>query len=504
MSHYDLIVVGAGNGGLSAASMASVNGLKTLVLERHNLPGGSATSFVRGRFEFESALHELCDLGTPEQPGAVRNMFAMFGADVGWHNEQNLFRLIVPGNIDVVLPAGQEAFLDKMEEEVPGCRESLEQVLHYGKIAQESMAYLNSGAAEPKVLFEEYPDFLRMVSLTTQEGLDLLGVPERAAHIIETYWCYLGATQHVLDFMTFACMIYKYVEGKPGLPSMKSHELSLALEKVIRNHGGDIWYNSEVFRIIIEKDTAKGVILADGQEIRADHVIANVSPHMLMGQMLAEDVDIPEYPLKLANARSLALGLETMYVGLNRSAAELGIKDYSTLIMADEDPEVQLAKSGGIGKGTFIANCLNTVIPDSSPEGTCTLFFTTFSDNDFWSSLSEEEYFKAKEAHMKDWVEYYEKVTGIQIAPYIEEITFASPVSFVRYLNTPKGTPYGYQVFKWDGIVERSNSSEDEQIFRNLRLTGAACENIDGYNLCYMNGVNAAKKTIMDKRKEGK
>lgn len=105
---------------------------------------------------------------------------------------------------------------------------------------------------------------------------------------------------------------------------------------------------------------------------------------------------------------------------------------------------------------------------------------------------------------MKDWIEYYEKTTGIVITPYIEEISFASPVSFCRYLNTPQGTPYGYQVFDWDGIVQRINSAEDEQIFEGLRLTGAACENIDGYNLCYLNGVNQAKKTINDIKKEEK
>ena len=70
-SDYDVIAIGAGNGGLSAAATTARGGKKTLVLERHNLPGGSATSFVRGRFEFESALHELCGLGTEERAVGV-------------------------------------------------------------------------------------------------------------------------------------------------------------------------------------------------------------------------------------------------------------------------------------------------------------------------------------------------------------------------------------------------------------------------------------------------
>jgi phytoene dehydrogenase-like protein len=55
MADYEAIVIGAGNGGLTAATALAQKGVKTLLLERHNIPGGSATSFCRGRFEFEVA-----------------------------------------------------------------------------------------------------------------------------------------------------------------------------------------------------------------------------------------------------------------------------------------------------------------------------------------------------------------------------------------------------------------------------------------------------------------
>ena len=73
--HYDAVVIGAGNGGLAAALTLADAGKKVLLAERHNLPGGFATSFVRGRFEFEASLHELCDFGTPGNRG---NLYALF------------------------------------------------------------------------------------------------------------------------------------------------------------------------------------------------------------------------------------------------------------------------------------------------------------------------------------------------------------------------------------------------------------------------------------------
>lgn len=63
-NQFDVIVVGAGNAGLVAAATTAKNGLKTLLLEKNNIPGGCATSFVRGRFEFEPSLHELASVGT--------------------------------------------------------------------------------------------------------------------------------------------------------------------------------------------------------------------------------------------------------------------------------------------------------------------------------------------------------------------------------------------------------------------------------------------------------
>lgn len=499
---YDVIVVGAGNGGLSAAATTSCGGLKTLVLERHNLPGGSATSFVRGRFEFESALHELCDLGTKERPGSVRKLFDEYGAKMKWHIEKNLFHLIVPGKTDLVLPTGKKAFTDKMEELVPGCRESVKEVLRLGELAAKAQKYAMSPDKKNIVMFTKYADFLRLASITTQEGFDAIGMPKEAQDILNTYWCYLGATPDKLDFLTTVQMIYKYVHLYPGQPDKKSHNLSLSLVDVIRRNGGDIWYNCEVDKILFDKDKACGVLLKNGRKLYAKHIIANCSPTTVMGKMLPDGVKAPERSVKLANARDIALELETMYVGLNRSAKELGITEYSTLIMSDQDPNEQFKKANGTDKGVFIANCLNVIIPEASPEGTCTLFFTTFGDSKFWAGVKPEEYYKVKEQRMSDWVDYYEKTTGIIIRPYIEEITFATPSTFCRYLNTPNGTPYGYQVYKWDNIINRLNSLDEEQMFKGLRLTGAACENIDGYNLCYANGNIQGKKTLKD-AKEG-
>lgn len=59
MKEYDIVVIGSGNAGISAAVALAQQGERVLVLGQHNLPGGCASSFVRGRFEFDVSLHSM-------------------------------------------------------------------------------------------------------------------------------------------------------------------------------------------------------------------------------------------------------------------------------------------------------------------------------------------------------------------------------------------------------------------------------------------------------------
>ena len=86
MNEYDVIIIGAGNGGLASAATLAELGKRVLVFEKHNIPGGCGTSFRRGRFEFEVALHQLSSMGTPEKPGPLREQFRRYGieSEIEW------------------------------------------------------------------------------------------------------------------------------------------------------------------------------------------------------------------------------------------------------------------------------------------------------------------------------------------------------------------------------------------------------------------------------------
>ena len=125
---YDCVVIGSGNGGLAAAAQLAAKGVKVLLLEQHNVPGGFASSFVRGRFEFETAMHMIADMGPPTDRGGVRTFLEDdLGVHLDWVEIPEAFRMIVtdPGEeLDVTMRYGVKDYIDTIEESVKKMVES--------------------------------------------------------------------------------------------------------------------------------------------------------------------------------------------------------------------------------------------------------------------------------------------------------------------------------------------------------------------------------------------
>lgn len=62
--HYDVVIIGGGLAGMASALQLQAKGVKDiLILEKHNMPGGLATDYVRNGFEMEASLHEMMSIG---------------------------------------------------------------------------------------------------------------------------------------------------------------------------------------------------------------------------------------------------------------------------------------------------------------------------------------------------------------------------------------------------------------------------------------------------------
>ena len=68
MARYDVVVIGAGLGGLTAGAILARDGRKVLVIERSNSVGGAASSYKSGELFVEGSLHETSDPQHPRDP----------------------------------------------------------------------------------------------------------------------------------------------------------------------------------------------------------------------------------------------------------------------------------------------------------------------------------------------------------------------------------------------------------------------------------------------------
>jgi len=498
--NYDVIVIGAGNGGLVAAATCAKNGLKTLLLEKHNIPGGCASSFRRGRFEFEPSLHELCSVGSDEKPDAILKIFKGLDAKIDWRYDDTCFRLISKGKdgYDVTIKATREGFLDSMEKAVPGCRESVAKLFKLCDTVNAALASME-GKDVPNIfeLLTKYSDFIKAGCNTTEDVMKALGIPQKAQDIINTYWGYLGVPTDDLNAMHFLSMMDSYVTCFPAMPANRSHEMSLAYCKTIYDNGGDIWYNSEVTGLLYDKledgsVQVKGVKVGD-KEISAKEVISNAMPNAIFN-MLGDDAPIKDR--KFTNARLLGMSMVTVYLGMDCTKEELGVKDYTVFVVSDHNPRKQWELGAD---GFYIVNCLNMVIPECTEEGTCQLFFTMpLFNKDFPKDLKVEDYKKWKNDFALKYIKDYEKITGIDIMSHIEEVSIATPVSFARYLNTPQGAIYGYENLGWDNVLLRSvfdNIGLDNTI-KGVTFVGGHAFRGDGYSSAYVTGDAVGKKIV--------
>lgn len=510
MPKFDAVVIGAGNGGLAAACRLAKAGKKTLLIEQHNLPGGVASSFRRGRFEFETALHELCEFGSAENPGGCRQTIVdEFGLDINWYMVPDNFRVITTARdgspIDATLPCGRENCINKMEEYVPGCRESVEKFFDLGTETLAAGKYMTASGGHPdsKLMQEKYPNFLRTAAYPVNRVLKALKMPDKAQDIMNTYWGYLGVDADHLSFMQYVNMVCLYVNHGAWIPEKTSNQLTTGLLERFRAMGGTAWFNCRAEEILFDEEEHVNGLRTTAGTVDTRYIICNANPSMVYANMVPQSI-VPDRERKLAAARRYSARMFVVYMGLNKSAEELGLKDYSYFLPQSADSVKEYESLKRIETNKYnIALCYNVVNPKASPEGTCIVSLTTTYMEDCWSQIDPKDYVKTKNKVASDMIDWFEEKTGIIIRPYIEEFEVATPWTFCRYASVPQGAAYGYELRDWDNMMPRMMMMREEYPIKGLRFCGAASIRGDGFNSAIFSGDMMGKLTLAQMKEEG-
>ncbi|MEV0334473.1 NAD(P)/FAD-dependent oxidoreductase [Nocardia sp. NPDC050717] len=493
MNDYDAVVIGAGNAGLTAAATLQRAGARTLLLERHNVPGGCGTSFRRGRFEFEVALHQLSGVGVEGQPISLREgLFAQLDINdkLEFVQEHDLYRAVVPGRLDLTLPADWDAAIDAIEAEFPGNRdrtarffELIKQVTFWqicamrGMPAEQIDAVLFTYGLRPleDVLAEFFDDVRIRVAL----GM---------------YWTYLGQPPSKLLFQDLALTLFAYFEFKPWHVRGGSQAMSTAILDAFLAAGGEVRFNTGVDAILTQSGRAFGVRLDDGSEVIASDVVSNASLPATYGML--EGIELPAAVRKDMSTRRIGVSGFVLHMGLDATPAELGFTTSTTFVNRDTDDDRTYNSWRSFEPARGICVSSYDVAPIGfAPAGANHVSLMTLQYADNWKNVAPADYARTKFAYAESLLDLCETVTpGIRDA--IEEVDVATPLTMMRYLGHPGGAIYGYDQDATEGWLFRN--SERETHVPGLHLAGSWA-GIGGFQPTLEAGARVARRLLRRK-----
>lgn len=487
---YDAVVIGAGMGGLMAGVNMAHKGKKTLVLEQHNVPGGFATTFVRGNYEFEATLHEMLDVDFVEKNCYVRKILNELGVKCEFKRVPEAYVLIVPDqNLNVCVPFGVDAFINCVEKEVPGIKKSLKKYMSLCKDMYDGINYLidcDSKGKEPNkiLLATKYHNLLKYAHKTVEEVENEYNFPPKAQSIIHAYWCYQGPSIDRLTFTIWGYMLYGYLETGAYIPNNRSHALSLSISERIKELGGQIEFSCKVEKIHVTNNKIQGVELSDGTFIKTNCVFSNAHPEIVYGQMISPKEEVPEFAIQKTNAQINTCSSIAIYLGLNANPKDIGINYYEYFISDTMDTKAIHDSMFTMNPHSFLsAICLDNAIPGATGKDRCQLAISWIVMGDIFKNVTFEDYDNIKINFGEKMIDIFEKTTGAKIRDYIEEIEMVTPITWNRYTGAYKGQIFGYEQTPWDSAVCRlaAYPKEKKQLLNGLYFVGGCSESTHGY-----------------------
>ncbi|MBN2804464.1 MAG: NAD(P)/FAD-dependent oxidoreductase, partial [Deltaproteobacteria bacterium] len=494
---YDVIVVGAGMGGLSGAAHVAVGGKRVLLLEQHYKVGGCASSFVRGDFAFDTALHEM-SLGGGD--GFLRNIIDKAGVldKVKMIRIPSLGKSIFPG-MEIEQKEGVENFIEELVLHWPGEEENIRK--YFATIKDMSIE-----ASELRDVFFGSPlksMFLKMAipfkqhtlakynNNTLQEVLDDFFTDDKLKAAVAQFWLYHGPPPSNQWALIYMMGQYSYVQNGGWQFVGSSSSLSDAYAERIRELGGEIKTGTLVNSINISDGHVTGVTTDDGTTYTSRYVISNADPFQTFYKLVGKD-KTPKKIVKQLEKMVPSTSLAGVYLGLDVPASYWGINDYEIFYNTSWDHELMYKKmiEGKWDEGalsmTFYSN-----LPDSyyAPEGMGAIVLHSYSAYDYWSD-DEKEYEKQKE-HMIDTLINMANDIMPGIRDHIVYQEGMTPKTINHYTLNYKGAPYGM-----DFTIEQKDRMEIKTPIAGLYLAGSWVFPSHSVGMAQVSGYMAAKSIL--------
>jgi prolycopene isomerase len=228
---YDVIIIGAGPGGLTTASLLAKRGVEVLVVEQQSLPGGACTSFRREGRVYDCGAALIFGLGK-DGYNVISTLANLLEEDLTVIPREKFFRLDFAGK-SINFWKDLEKFIPELEKSFPEEKGEIKKLYDY------LVKYYSRDIAGQNILTPP-------TEMSDQEKMGMLRNPLRVLRLQgllkQSAEQFLGSrikSQKLLNFYDKLCASYAYVNMKetPAIMSLTitwaEHTMSLHPRKLI-------------------------------------------------------------------------------------------------------------------------------------------------------------------------------------------------------------------------------------------------------------------------------
>ncbi|HET8759599.1 MAG TPA: NAD(P)/FAD-dependent oxidoreductase [Nitrospiria bacterium] len=505
---FDVIVVGAGTGGLTVAALLARTGRSVLVLDQHSVAGGNATVFTRPGYAFDVGLHYLGDCG-PD--GGVPRILRAAGV------EDVAFREMDPDGFDTLMfpdftfrvPKGLDAYRARLVERFPLDVKGIDRYLDVLQ-AIWSFQGLGGGFAASVTTLWRARRAVPYLNATLQTLLDRCTRNTRLRAVLAGQSGDYAEPPSRVSLVVHAMVVMGYLRGA-YYPAGGGQVISDRLAGAIERHGGKILLSAPVTRIVIENGRAAGV------EFESRHL----GHRAVRAPVVISDADVKETMLELVGAQHLkartvarlyryemAPALGVAYLGVKRNLHAAGVPNTNFWIHPsyDQEPVYADARAGRFHPEPFCYVSIATLKdPDnrrSAPPGVANIELATVvpSQPEAWGTTPEEivkgtyhdnpAYRRAKDAFAARLIATADRVfPGLAKDVVFQDVS--SPMTHTRYTRSTGGTAYGIALIPSQSLFRRVGHVTDVP---GLYLCGASTYTGHGITGVMWSGVLAASR----------